>query len=110
MSDDAFLSGLLGDAPHGAQPAFRIDVFVRITERAQRRAALLRGLRLVAASTALGALFPAAQALGLTPGTAAPLAAAALGIALAYGAAVATVEGPRALLSRSRAALRMLQV
>jgi hypothetical protein len=106
MTDDLHMAELLGQAPRTPDPSFRIDVISRVAARARRRATLERALRQVVMFTLLGAVFPIAQAFGLTWETAQPLLLAVAVLVLAYLLAALTIQGPRPLLARSRALLR----
>lgn len=101
MTSDEDIAALLGARP-SAEPGFRFGVFARIAQRAQRRAAFERAVLRVAVFTAIGLAFPVSSALGAE---AAPLLSAAAGIGLSLFCALAVIEGPRAVLARSRAAL-----
>jgi hypothetical protein len=107
MSDDRTMADLLGEAPGAPDPGFRFDVFARIAERARRRAALHRVAKHAAAFAGLGLAVPVVEALGLTWADAQPLALTAGIVALAYFAAALAILGPRPLLARSRALLRV---
>lgn len=108
MSDqDDDLAELLGAAPHTSDPGFRIGVLARAATRKRRRQAAVRAARSMALFGAVGLAFPLAQAAGLTWDDAAPLAAAAGALLAAYAVAVATIDGPRALILRSRAVMRV---
>lgn len=109
MSDefhDDELADLLGEKPKTPDPAFRVDVFARITEAARRRAAHARAFRQVGVFVLIGAVAAAAQMLGLTWDHAQPVVFAGVVIAIAYLFAHLTMRGPGAVLARSRAALR----
>jgi hypothetical protein len=107
MSNDLELANLLGEAPPDApDPGFRYDVFARVAERARRRAALNRALNQIAAFAAIGLIFPVAQAAGLSLETAQPVLVVAGALTVAAAAALLTIQGPRAVLARSRAWLR----
>jgi ABC-type siderophore export system fused ATPase/permease subunit len=106
MTDDTELAELLGEAPKTPDPGFRIDVLARVGARARRRAALDRAWKQIVTFTLIGAVFPVAQALGLSWETAQPLVLTGLVLALAYLFAALTIQGPRPLLARSRAVLR----
>jgi hypothetical protein len=105
MTDDRIIANLLGEAPHTPDPGFRLDVFLRIAEHARRRAALGNAARAIGLFAAIGLVFPILQALGVTWADAQPLALAAGVIALAYLFAALTIQGPGAVLARSRAML-----
>ncbi len=104
MNGDSELANLLGEAPRTPDPAFRFDVFARMAARSRRRAARQRAAIYVAGFAALGLVFPAAQAIGLTLAEAGPLLMSAGALGLAYALAVL---GPGAALMRSRHLLRV---
>lgn len=106
MSDDLGLAALLGEAPRTPDPGFRFDVLSLTSQRARRRASRQRALRLVLISTLVGLVFPLAQAFGLGFHELQPLLLVAGVLGLAYVLALLTLEGPRAVLARSRAVLR----
>jgi hypothetical protein len=106
MNSDLDLAALLGQAPRAPDAGFRFDVFARMALRSRRRAARRRAASYVAASAAVGLAFPAAQAIGFTSTEAGPLLMAAAVLGLAYGLAVLALDGPGALLLRSRHLLR----
>jgi len=106
MSDDLDLAALLGEAPRTPDPGFRFDVMALAAERAHRRAARQRALRLVLVSTLIGLAFPLAQAFGVGFTEAQPLLLVAGTLGLAYVLALLTIQGPAAVLARSRALLR----
>ena len=106
MTDDLHLAELLGEAPKTPDPGFRIDVLARAGARARRRAALDRAWKQIVLFTLIGAVFPVAQAFGLTWHAAQPLVLAGAVLATAYLLAMLTIQGPRPLLARSRALLR----
>jgi fatty acid desaturase len=106
MSDDLELAGLLGEAPRTPDPGFRFDVLSRTSQRARRRASRQRASRLVLASTLIGLVFPLARAFGVGFAEVQPLLLVAGVLGLAYVLALLTLEGPRAVLARSRAVLR----
>lgn len=105
MSDDLELAALLGEAPRTPDPAFRLDTLTRVAIRARRRASRQRAFRTVAVFTLLGLIFAALQALGLSVDSLQPLLLVAGVLGLAYVLAVLTIDGPRAVLARSRAML-----
>ena len=108
MSDDIDLASLLGEAPpEGPDPGFRFDVFARVAERARRRAAFTRALNRIALFAAIGLIFPLAQAAGFSWQAAQPVLLAAGAITAAAAVAVLTIQGPRGVLARSRAMLRV---
>ena len=108
MNDDLELANLLGEAPPNApDPAFRYDVFARVAERARRRAAVTRGLNQIAAFAAIGLIFPVVQAAGLSLETAQPVLWVAGTLTAAAAVALLTIQGPRGVLARSRAMLRV---
>jgi hypothetical protein len=106
MTDDE-MAGLLGDSPPAADPAFRFDVFARVTARAQRRAALQRGVLQAAVLTSAGAAIAAIQAAGFPWPEALPVMGAAAVVVVSYALAIAVIQGPRALLGYTRTALRV---
>lgn len=106
MTDDHTLADLLGEAPKGPDPGFRIDVLARVAAHARRRAALDRAWRQIAVFTLAGISFPIGQALGLTGHTMQPLLLVGAVLAFAYLFAALTIQGPHQLLARSRALLR----
>jgi Flp pilus assembly protein TadB len=103
MSDDLELAALLGEAPTTPDPGFRFDVLARTAERARRRGAREHAFRTIALFALIGLVFPVAHALGLGLAELQPLLLVAGVLALAYVLAVWTLEGPRAVLARSRA-------
>ena len=107
MTDDRELADLLGEAPRTPDPAFRFDVLTHVGLRARRRAALERAITQVLTFTAIGLAFPAARGLGITWHALQPIALAAGVIGFAYLLAVLTIQGPKPLLARSRALLRV---
>jgi hypothetical protein len=108
VHDDLEMAALLGEPPpHRPDSGFRYDVFARITGRARRRAAFRRAATYTTVFAALGLAFPAVRAVGLTVADIQPLLMVAGALGLAYVLALTTIEGPRALLARSRAVLRM---
>lgn len=106
MSDDLELAALLGEAPRTPDPGFRFDVLALTAERARRREARQRAFRLTVIFALIGLVFPIAHTLGLGLAELQPLLLVAGVLALAYVLAVWTLEGPRAVLARSRAVLR----
>ncbi len=108
MTDDAELADLLGEAPRTPDPGFRIDVMARLAARARRRAALERGWKQIVVFSLIGAVFPLAQSLGLSWQAAQPVLLAGGVLALAYLLAALTIQGPKPLLARSRAMLRVV--
>lgn len=104
--NDNELADLLGETPKTPDPAFRVDVFARITEAAHRRAAYARALRQLGAFVLLGLVIAAAQAFGLNWDSARPVALVAIVVGAAYLFAHLTMRGPGAVVARSRAALR----
>lgn len=106
MNDDLNLAALLGEAPKTPDPGFRFDVLSLTSLRARRRASRQRALRLVLVSTCAGLLFPLARAFGLGFAELQPLLLVAGVLGLAYVLALLTIEGPRAVLARSRAIIR----
>lgn len=107
MSDDLELARLLGDPPRTPDPGFRFDVLALTAERARRRASRQHALRIVLISTLIGAIFPVMRAFGVSLADVQPLLLVAGVLALAYVLAVFTIDGPRAVLARSRAVFRM---
>lgn len=105
MSDDVELAALLGEAPKAPDPGFRYDVLALTAERARRRVARQRALRLMLVSTLIGLVFPLARAFGVGLAEVQPLLLVAGVLALAYVLALLTIDGPRAALARSRAVL-----
>lgn len=106
MSDDRDLAALLGEAPRTPDPGFRFDVMALTAARAQRRASRQRALRLVLIFTVIGLVFPLAQAFGVGAAQVQPLLLVAGVLGLAYVLALLTIQGPAAVLARSRALLR----
>ena len=106
MSDDLELAALLGEAPRTPDPGFRFDVLALTAKRARRRQARARAFRTTAIFALIGLIFPIAHTLGLGLGELQPLLLVAGILAFAYVLAVWTLEGPRAVLARSRAVLR----
>lgn len=107
MSDDLDLAGLLGEAPRTPDPGFRFDVMARAAERARRRKARENAVRTTATFALFGLIFPVAHTLGLGLAELQPLLLVAGLLTLAYVLALWTLEGPRAVLARSRAVFRM---
>lgn len=107
MSDDFELAALLGEAPKTPDPAFRFDVLLRTAERTRRRKARQNAFRLTAAFALIGLVFPLAHTFGLGLAQLQPLLLVAGLLGLAYVLALWTLEGPRAVLARSRAVLRL---
>jgi hypothetical protein len=105
MTDDD-LANLLGAKPATPDPAFRLDVFARVTTRARRRAARRRAATIIASSSALGLFFALAQAAGFTVHTAEPLFYALTAVGCGYLLAVETVKGRRSVLARAFAQFR----
>jgi hypothetical protein len=101
------MADLLGEAPRASDPRFRFEVFARIAEHARRRAALRRAAHTFALFAAIGFVFPILQALGVTWADVQPLALTGGVVALAYLFAALTIQGPGAVLARSRAVLRV---
>ncbi len=109
MSDDLDLAAPLGEAPKTPDPGFRFDVLARTAERARRRHARQQAFRTVVFFALLGLTFPVAHTLGVGFAQLQPLLLVAGVLALAYVLAVWTLEGPRAVLARSRAVLPLLR-
>lgn len=107
MSDDLDLAALLGEAPRTPDPGFRFDVLSVTAERARRRASRQRAFRTTVFFALIGLIFPIAHTLGLGLTELQPLLLVAGVLSLAYVLALWTLEGPRAVLARSRALLRM---
>ncbi len=107
MSDDLDLAGLLGQAPRTPDLGFRFDVLARTAERARRRKARQSAFRTTTLFALIGLIFPVAHALGLGLTELQPLLLVAGVLCLAYVLAFWTLEGPRAVLARSRAVFRM---
>lgn len=107
MTDDFELAALLGEAPKMPDPAFRFDVLLRTAERARRRKARRNALRLTAVFALFGLIFPLAHTFGFGLAQLQPLLLVAGLLGLAYVLALWTLEGPRAVVARSRAVLRM---
>lgn len=106
MSDDLDLAALLGEAPRTPDPAFRFDVLALTAERAHRRHARQRAFRLTVVFALIGLIFPLAHTFGLGLAQLQPLLLVAGVLGLAYVLALWTLEGPRAVLARSRVLLR----
>lgn len=107
MSDDLELANLLGEAPPAsADPGFRFDVFARVAERRNRRAAQSRALNQLAIFSAIGMVFPVLQAVGLSWTAAQPVLVVAAALIVAAVAALLTIQGPGVVLARWRALLR----
>ena len=107
MSDDLELAALLGEAPRTPDPGFRFDVLSLTAERARRRQARQRVFRTTALFALVGLVFAAAHTLGVGLAEFQPLLLVAGVLGLAYVLALWTLEGPRAVLARSRALLRI---
>lgn len=105
MSDDLELAALLGEAPKTPDAGFRFDVLSLTSQRARRRASRQRAFRLVLISTLTGLIFPFAHAFGVGFAEIQPLLLVAAVLGLAYVLALLALEGPRAVLARSRAVL-----
>lgn len=106
MSDDLELAALLGDAPRTPDPGFRFDVLALTADRARRRQARQRAFRTTVIFALVGLIFPIAHTLGFGWAQLQPLLLVAGVLCLAYVLALWTLEGPRAVLARSRAVLR----
>ncbi len=106
MSDDLDLAALLGEAPKTPDPGFRLDVLALTAERARRRQARQDAFRTTMYFALFGLIFPLAHTFGLGLAQMQPLLLVAGVLALAYVLALWTLEGPRAVLARSRALLR----
>jgi hypothetical protein len=106
MSDDLDLAGLLGEAPRTPDPGFRLDVLTLTAQCARRRASHRRALRTVLISTIVGVGFATAQLFGVGFAEVQPLLLVGGVLGLAYVLALLTIEGPRAVLARSRSMLR----
>jgi hypothetical protein len=106
MSDDLELAALLGEAPRTPDPGFRFDVLALTAERARRREARQRAFRTTTTFALIGLIFPIAHTLGFGLAELQPLLLVAGVLGLAYVLAVWTLEGPRAVLARSRVLLR----
>ena len=107
MSDDSELAALLGEAPRTPDPGFRFDVLSLTAERARRREARQRAFRTTVLFALVGLIFPVGHAFGLGLAELQPLLLVAGVLGLAYVLALWTLEGPRAVLARSRALLRI---
>ncbi|MBY0562573.1 MAG: hypothetical protein K2P58_00200 [Hyphomonadaceae bacterium] len=107
MTNDITLAALLGEAPKTPDPGFRIDVLARVALKRKRRAAAIRGLKLIAAFTGVGLIAPLAGAFGMTAADVQPLLASAGAIVAGYLVALLATQGPAATLARSRALLRL---
>ncbi len=107
MSDDFELAALLGEAPATPDPSFRFDVLARTAERARRRHARQKAFRITTIFALIGLVFPLAHAFGLGLAQLQPLLLVAGLLVVAYVLALWTLEGPRAVLARSRAVLRL---
>jgi len=107
MSDDFELVTLLGEAPATPDPTFRFDVLARTAERARRRQARQNAFRMTMMFALIGLIFPLAHTFGLGLAQVQPLLLVAGLLGLAYVLALWTLEGPRAVLARSRAVLRL---
>ena len=105
QSDDLLLADLLGEAPRTTDPGFRFDVLGLVAERARRRHAMSRALNQIALFSAVGLIFPVFAALGVTWEAAQPMALAVGAVGLALIIATVTIQGPGAVLARSRALL-----
>lgn len=107
MENDRELAELLGgQVPPTPDPGFRLDVMARTAARVRRREAYARALNKVAVFAAIGLVFPLADAAGLTWQAAQPLVLSAGAMSAAAALALLTIQGPRLVLSRSRALLR----
>jgi uncharacterized membrane protein YfcA len=105
MTDEE-LANLLGARPATPDLAFRIDVFARVAQHKQRRAARTRALNIVAASSGVGAFFGLAQAAGFNTETAQPLFYALVAVGAAYLLAMEAVKGRRSPFARAVSQLR----
>ena len=106
MNDDLELAALLGDAPRTPDPGFRFDVLTLTAERARRGEARQRAFRTTTTFALIGLIFPLAHTFGLGLAQLQPLLLVAGVLGLAYVLALWTLEGPRAVLARSRAVWR----
>ena len=107
MSDDLDRAALWGEAPRTPDPGFRFDGLSLTAERARRREARQRAFGTTVLFALVGLIFPVAHALGLGLAELQPLVLVASVLGLAYVLALWTLEGPRAVLARSRALLRI---
>lgn len=107
MTDDRTLADLLGVAPASPDPGFRMDVLALVTQRRRRRRAMRHAVRVAGVFAAVGLAFPAAAAAGVTVADAQSVLAAFAAMGLAYFAALLSIAGPKAVLARSYAALRL---
>lgn len=98
-SSDERIAGILGEAPSARDPNFRVQVFMRIAERARRKAAIRRVFRTVAIFALIGAAFPAMGTIGIEAADIQPV----LFAGLAYVGALFVVNGPVRGMIRLRA-------
>lgn len=106
MHDDRALAALLGEPPTTPDPGFRLDVFARVTERAQRRAAHGRAMQQVAMFTAIGVVLALVQNASADAGAWTPLLGVTGALAVAGVFALTLIQGPKAVLARAAGLLR----
>jgi hypothetical protein len=108
MHDDLSIAALLGEAPKTPDPGFRVDVFARMSERVQRRAAYARAMLHVAAFTAAGIVLALVQSASVDAGAWMQMLGVAGALLGAGVFALAVIEGPKAALARAGALLRVM--
>jgi hypothetical protein len=102
--DDISLAALMGEAPATPDPAFRLDVFARVSARRRRRAAAERAVLQIAGFTAVGLLLALIQSAGIQAHALAPVLGVAGALAAVGAFAFTVIAGPKAALARVRAA------
>lgn len=102
-SSDERIAGILGEAPSARDPNFRVQVFMRIAERARRKAAIRRVFRTVAIFALIGAAFPAMGTIGIEAADLQPMLFAACTVGVSYAGALLVINGPARALTRLRA-------
>lgn len=104
----AMVGEMLGGPPATPDPVFRIAVIARLAERARRRAAGDRALRRLGVFAGIGFAFAAAQYADVDwSALAQPVAISLVAVAAVGALALGMIEGPAALASRARGALRV---
>ena len=106
MHDDLSLAALLGEAPKTPDPAFRFDVFARMSARERRNKAHGRAMLQVAAFTAVGLVLALVQTAGAEAGAWSPVLSAAGALALTGVLAFALIH-PKAALARAASVFRL---
>ncbi|HRP11728.1 MAG TPA: hypothetical protein PLK37_11880 [Terricaulis sp.] len=106
MHDDLSLAALLGEAPKTPDPAFRFDVFARVSAHERRSAAHGRAMLQVAVFTAIGAVLALVQTAGAEAGAWAPMLGATGALAVTGIIAFTLIAGPKAALARAASVFR----